>query len=150
MIVTNLECIQKIINEGNGIVLSEKYCTDFDDYLCNHYPWVPITASKIDWEKVPGSYKRFNWVNISDKETEGFLRGTCIDEFDEVCIVYGARQPGLLVSREFAYKNFPVLTIFGWTVRFVVGVRRDQHGLIVLKHNCFVEVDFIDWLTSSC
>lgn len=148
--IVDLDMIQDIIAQGNAKIIDVEYCKEFNAYISNSYPWMPVTASKIDWKKVSRPYKRFAWVNCTDEETQTFLESTCIDAFDEFCIVYGARQPGLLVSREFAYKNFPILTIFGWTIRFVVGVTQNKYGLIELNHNCFIEVDFIDWLTASC
>lgn len=145
--ITETDTVKKIVNQGNGELIDMKFCEIFDEYVSKNYPW---TYYKIDWEKVKGNYKIFSWSHADDVETEAFLKTTCIHNYDEICIIYGADEPALLVKREFAYKNLPNLTIFGWTTRYIVAVKRNQYGLIEIVPSCFIEVDFGDWLTASC
>lgn len=139
--------IKPLIEKGVAQILDSKYCETFNEYLCAEYPW--LYSGKIDWDNVQPSYKRFRWDNVDEEATTIFLKQTCLVNFNEVCIVYGAKQPGLIVTFEYACKELENLTIFGWSTRFVVGVERDKYGIISLANKCFVEVDFADWLTAS-
>ena len=140
--------IKPLIEKGIAQVISSNYCESFDEYLCKEYPWVPY-SDKIDWIKVEKPYKRFRWDNATVEETTNFLKTTCMKSFKEVCIIYGAKQPGIIVSFEYACKELEHLTIFGWATRCMVGVKRNKYNLVELDYNSFVEIDFADWLTAS-
>lgn len=140
--------IKPLVEQGIAQVIEAKFCEEFDDYLCTEYPWIQFT-DRIDWKKVEKPYKRLNWENANSKETIEFLKKTCLNNFNEVCIVYGANERGIIVKFEYLCKNIENLVIFGWASRAIVGVKRNSYGLAELVHECFVEVDFSDWLTAS-
>jgi len=139
--------IKAFIKQGTAEVIDYHYCEAFDNYQCEAYPWLGF-SDKIDWEAVKKPYKRFSWQEATVEETTTFLKTTCLGRFKEVCIVYGAKQPGLVLGFADACENLEQLVAFGWATRCIVGVERDKYGLIKLNHECFVEVDFVDWLTA--
>lgn len=147
LIITNTDRIKPLIERGIASLLDAIYCEAFNQYLCDHYPWA---SYNIYWEKVNKPYKRLDWQKANVEETTEFLKETCMGKFKEVCIVYGAAQPGLLINFDYACKDLENLTIFGWTVRFMVGIKRNKYGIVELEHGCFVEIDFADWLTAPC
>lgn len=149
IIETDSDRIKPLIEAGTASLLDASYCKAFDQYLCDQYPWLPVTAYSIDWKKVTKQYKRFWWNTADIEETTEFLKKTCMNKFQEVCIVYGAHQPGLVISFDYACRELENLTIFGWAVRFMVGVKKNKYGIVELEHECFVEIDFSDWLTAS-
>ena len=140
--------IKPFIEKGMAQVIDYPYCEAFDAYLCAGYPWVGF-SDRIDWEEVTKPYKRFSWREATVEETTAFLKTTCLGNFNEICIVYGARQPGLVLKFHDACENLEELVIFEWRTEFLVGVERDQYGLIKLNHECFVEIDTVHWLTAS-
>lgn len=147
--IVNSERIRPLIEQGVASVIDVSYCEAFDQYLCDYYPWVPVTAYSIDWGKVKKPHQRFSWKTASVEETTEFLKKTCMNKFKEVCIVYGAHQPGLIVSFDYACKELENLAIFGLATRFMVGIKRNKFGIVELDYECFVEIDGIHWLTAS-
>jgi hypothetical protein len=128
-------------------IIPAELCKKFNDFVSAQYPWVPVTAYRIDWEKLL-SYKRFQWDDASNEEIAKFLNTTCLSMFKEVCMVYSYREPGILVAFEFARNNLWSLTSNGWGTRFMVGVKRNSYGVAELVEDCFVEIDCADWLTA--
>ena len=148
--IVDSERVKPLIKQGVASIIDAAYCEAFDQYQCDHYPWLPVTGYGIDWEKVTKPYQRLWWKTASVEETTEFLKKTCMSKFQEVCIIYGAHQPGLLVSFEYACKELENLTVFGWATRCMVGARRNKYGIVELDYECFVEIDFVHWLTASC
>lgn len=65
--------IQKLIKSNTATVLETKYCTAFDQYLCDNYPWIDITGYSIDWNKVKTTnYKRLNWAKADEKQRKSY------------------------------------------------------------------------------
>lgn len=141
--------IKPLIKKGLAQVIDASHCRAFNDYLCAQYPWIKY-SDKIDWDEVKKPYKRFKWDNATVRETTNFLKKTCLANFKEVCIVYGANRPGLIIKFDYACSELENLVIFGWATRDLVGIKRDKHGNPHLVHECCVEIDFSDWLTAPC
>jgi hypothetical protein len=146
--IVDQEHIKQFIANGLATIVDVKYCTLFDQYLCDNYPWMPITGYSIDWSKVSHPHSRLRWQEADAERTLQFLQTTCLCNYKEICFVYGAKQPGLLVDIDFAFQNLNDLIIFGIATRFMVGVKRDKYGIIQLIHNCFVEAIPVSWLSS--
>lgn len=87
-----------------------------------------MTGYSIDWDKVKSPYKRFRWRDADEQQTICFLRQTKLSNFEDVCFVYGAYEPGLIVKFENACEYFEDLAIFGRATHFMVGMKRDLHG----------------------
>lgn len=139
--------IKEIISQGIANLVSLDVCTEFNNYVSQKYSW-EVTGYRIDWSKYP-SCKRFNWMESSDEETAAFLQNTCLGYFEEVCVIYGAKEPGVRVSLEYAKENLDVLMYHGWGTRFLVAVENSQFNYKPkLLYDCFLEVDRTTWLTS--
>ncbi len=143
------EVMKTIRNQEYTEIIPAELCHQFNDFISTQYPWVPVTAYRIDWEKL-SLCKRFNWSEASNEEIAKFLSTTCLSSFKEVCMVYSYREPGLLITFEFARNNLWSLTHHGWGTRFMVGVKRNSYGVAELVEDCFVEIDCVDWLTAPC
>ena len=143
------EVLKNIRKQEYTEIIPEELCKNFNDFVSIEYPWVPVTAYRIDWEKL-SLCKRFNWSEASNEEIAKFLSTTCLSSFKEVCMVYSYREPGLLITFEFARNNLWSLTHHGWGTRFMVGVKRNSYGVAELVEDCFVEIDCVDWLTAPC
>lgn len=124
--IVESERIKSLVEKGIAQVLDAKYCEEFDDFLCSEYPWQKYT-DKIDWDMVKTPYKRFKWSGADVKETINFFQSTCMRDFDEICIVYGAKQRGLVVKFDYAIENLRSLTVFGWATRALVAVKRNNY-----------------------
>ena len=154
----NYKKIYTIDQEGLKNIRKKEYteiipielCNKFNDFVSANYPWVPVTAYHIDWWKVSSECKRLAWYEASDEEIKKFLHTTCISQFKEVCMVYSYREPGLLVTLDFACYNLWPLTYHSNGTRFMVGVKRNAYGIVELVNDCFVEIDCSDWLTTPC
>jgi hypothetical protein len=141
------ERISPLIEKGILEIIDIKYCEAFDEHLCQVYPWVKY-SDRIDWAIVEKPYKRFRWREANVEESTDFIKTTCLKNFKEVCIVYGADEYGLVVNFDYACEHLENLVIFGWATRFLVGVKRNIYGIVELDHDCFIEIDFADWLTA--
>ena len=142
------ERIKPFIAKGLAKIVDIQYCTLFNQYLCDNYPWFPITGYSIDWSKVTHPHTRLRWDEADDEKTFQFLQTTRLRNYKEICFVYGAEEPGLLVDIDFAFKNINDLIIFGIDTGFMVGVMRDKYGVIRMINDCFVEALPVSWLTS--
>ena len=147
--IINSDRIRPIIEAGIAEKIDISFCEKFDKYLCSEYPWERYSG-RINWIKVKHPYKRFKWDTATIEETSTFLKTTCLKNYKEVCVIYEPDLPGLIVDFDYACKELENLTIFGWATRFVVAVKKNKIGKIELVQECFVEVDFSDWLTASC
>lgn len=146
------EDIKAVINSGDGELVEAELCEKFDEYISHAYPWQPVFGYRIEWNLVKDNHKRFNWEHANDEEVRNFIKGTCINNYQEVCFMYGAREPGIAVKLDYVLndiRKFENLAIIGIQTNFMVGVKRDQYGLIHLDHECFIEVYNNEWLTAS-
>lgn len=130
-----------IIDRGIAKTISKDVCKIFDNYISQNYTWV-MTGYRIDWEKHPGC-KRFHWLSSSDEETSNFLQNSCLSAYEKICVVYAARQPGLIVDFQYAKDNVDLLTYCSHGVAFLVGISNEtlDREVPTLVHNCFIEVD---------
>lgn len=147
--ILNSVRIKPLIESGIVKKIDSIYSKEFDEYLCKAYPWERYSG-RIDWKNVKKPYKRFKWDTATVQETTEFLNATCLKNYSEICVIYEPNLPALVGKYDYVCEELENLTIFGWTTRFLVGVRRDQFNVIHLDYECFVEVDFSDWLTASC
>ena len=143
------EALKNIRKNEHTEVISIELCNKFNDFVSANYPWVPVTAYRIDWKKLP-SYKRFQWDDSSNEEIAKFLKTTCLSSFKEVCMVYAYDEPGLLVTLDCACNNLWPLTYHSPGTIFMVGIKRNSYGIPEIVDDCFVEIDCTDWLTAPC
>lgn len=143
------ERIKPLITTGIAKIIDANSCKKFNEYLCAQYPWVGF-SDRIDWDKVKKPFLRLDWQHANEEETTFFLKTTCLNNCDMIGIIYGAREKGLIVSFNYLCDHLENLVLFGWRTHFIVGARKNKYGIIELMYDCFVEVDFSDWLTASC
>lgn len=140
--------IKQIISQDVASVISSEISSKFNQYISQKYSW-EFTGYRIDWSK-HSFYRRFNWQQNSDEDTASFLQSTCLCHFKNICVIYGANEPGLKVSFEYAKENLDVLMCHGFGTRFLVAVENNRFNYEPkLSYECFVEVDRNTWLTSS-
>lgn len=148
----DLETIREEINKGNAKIIASQYCAAFDKYVSNNFPWVPITGYRIDWSHVKGNFTRLNWDEADEEKTVQFFKKSCLNSFNEVCIIYGADEPGILVKfDDYLFKNLWRFLPPGFGTRFIVGAKQNSYGNIELVNECFIEIDndCSAWLTAS-
>lgn len=146
------ETIKQQIDEGRAEIIEESYSKSFDEYVTHNYPWVSITGYRIDWQKVKGSHTRLQLDRATDEEIANFFKKTCLSAFKEVCIIYGAHEPGLLVKfDEYLWMNLWKLLPPGFGTKFLVGIKKNNFGHLELIKESFIEIDIdcSEWLTAS-
>lgn len=139
--------VKQIISQEIASLVSPDICAKFNSYVSHKYSW-EFTGYRIDWSN-HSACRRFNWMKSSDEDTALFLQSTCLSHFQEICVIYGAKEPGIKVNFEYAKENLDVLMCHGSGTRFLVAIEDDKINYEPkLSYDCFLEVDRATWLTS--
>ena len=144
--------IKPFIQNGQATTLDSSECQRFNDFICEHYPWIEISQSRIDWNKI-AEKKQIKWGHDStDKEVREFIEKSFISKYDEVCFVFTASDPGIIVPYEVMKEEFFVLISpsLSQSICFIVGIKRDSCNIPLLVPEDFMEVGaFTEWLSYS-
>jgi hypothetical protein len=136
--------------ETLALELGIDYWEEFYKYIHDNYPFTELSIYRINWEAVI-NYKRLSWEKAINSSTnvKEFLENTCLNQFKEVVIAYGPREPVIVVSLKYIC-NHPLENLFDseWGACFIIGAKRDKYGIIRLVKECFIEVDCGDYLTT--
>ena len=170
LIDTELSHLRAMIQSGDATLLPTQVCRDFNAHLVQRYPWVPVTQDSIAWARVEGS-KRLNLVqeetvtqsrlgglrvvtkrvhaHVGEAELTRFVRSTRFGRHEYAAVVYGANEPGLWCSMEFAIRNLYTLFSSGNGARYLFGIDVTSEGTLVTHFDDFVEYDADDDLFLS-
>ena len=142
------EYIKPLIEKNVAQVISKNLCNEFNNYISAEYPWHEINLYRIDWDKA-GEYKRLNWRESSEAEDIMFFKKSCLHSFEDVAVVFGKTEPGLLMKFDAVSKHLEDLSVHVPLTFFMVGAQKDKYGIISLEHKCFIEMDMTKrWLTA--
>lgn len=129
--------------ETIALKLDVKYWEEFYEHIRNNYPFTEFSIYRIDWETI-NNYKKLLWEQAVDnpKNVKQFLENTCLNQFKEVVVAYGPREPVIIISLKYLF-DYPLKNLFDseWGACFIIGAKRDKYGIIRLIKECFVEVD---------
>jgi hypothetical protein len=130
--------------------LDEKYWEEFYNFRYYNYPLTEFSKYRIDWDAVK-HYKRLEWEKAiaSPNHVKEFLKSTCLNQFEEIAIGYGPREPIILMTLEcFCSQSLEELFADDWGACFLVGTTRNKYGIVELHNEYFVEVTCGDYLTA--
>lgn len=126
--------ISSLIDKGIVVVGSEVISHKFNKYISQHYPW---TSSSINWNKINNTIQA-DAATFDENELTQFFDSTILNKYQQICVIYSAKQPCLIIKYANVIKYFDNLIVVTPQCYFVGAIEEEEQILDVV-YDDFVE-----------